>query len=558
MSVREDHRSVEWGKYAPVSLVIWIFFSLYAMWNVVGLLVFLVSTVVVYASLLRVADRYALSKQHVILVAIVIGSVLPLLAFVVDTTLYESLFVFDEIAIAGSVLPGIAGYFLVDSEDRRLSILLGSLVVLPLLYLLGLWFWITPPCTLCDILGVPIAKHVPFLFLILESDATAFLRIWGGLDLPIVRTISMTATGIGALVFLYVLSSMVGHILYTSQKGVEKVENLTIVLVTIASEEVRDALYESIEHNRELLSEYEFYVLIDEGADLQPELEEMDVDLAVVPDLFESNAIAKGRAMQYFVEHYVAEDRWYAFIDDDNLIQGREFLYEIPKQEADGRLVMNSILIPRRGGSTIAFAIDHMRTLFDFTFFRTCTGLLGRPYAGLHGELLCARGDVLKTVGFDKESIVEDFVFADELIQRDIPTWQSQTATSILSPHTLDDYFTQRARWFTGKLEWLPRCSPGTIFVTGLIQGVWLIGIFGGWIVAAIWFLFGPPLEIVYLTPAISATAIYTLVYSIGIARMGIRHLPKVLLAPIYATVEHAAPYVSVLKRPDKFKVIKK
>lgn len=526
--------------------------SLYALWNVTGFLVLVAGVLVVYVGLPRLVGRYPLSDRGALFVAVPLGAVPALVVLLVDA----QPFVHD--AVAGVVLSGPAGYVLLEAGRRRTLTFLGTLVVLPVLSLFVLWMWITPPCTSCAVLGIAVSDHLPFWSALVASDGAALVRAWDAMDLPVVRFLSVTATGIGTLVFVYVAASMVGHILYSSQKGVEKVEDLTVVLVTIASEDVRETLYEAIEHNRTLLSEYEFRVLIDEGAELQPELEDMDVDLVVVPDSFESDAVAKGRAMQYFVEQHVTEDRWYAFLDDDNLVQGREFLYEIPAQETDGRLVMNSILVPRPGGSTIAFAIDHMRTLFDFTFFRTCTGLLGRPYAGLHGELLCARGDVLTTVGFDRASIVEDFAFADELVRRGIRTWQSQTVTSILSPRTLDGYFTQRARWFTGKAAWLPRCSPGTMVVTGLIQGVWLLGIFGGWAVGALWFLFGTRVQLVYLAPAVFSSLAYASIYVIGVARLGVRHLPKALLVPIYATVEHVAPYVAMLKRPDEFEVIEK
>lgn len=410
------------------------------------------------------------------------------------------------------------------------------------------------------VLGVSLADAVsrPVL-LATSSDESVLLGAVAALPgIGPLATLSFVATAIGSLVFLYVLASMVGHIIYTAQRSVEKVDDLTLVLVTIASEDVRDALMEAIEHNRRLFEDCEFRVLIDEGADLQPALEAMDIDLVVVPDDYDPSAIAKGRALQYFVETHVVEDEWYAFLDDDNLVQGREFLYEIPRQEAAGNLVMNPVLLPRRGGSVIPYAIDHMRTLFDFTFFRTFTGVLGRPYAGLHGELLCARGDVLLDVGFDRPTIVEDFAFADELVRRGVGTWQSQTTTSILSPHSLDGYFTQRTRWFTGKLRWLSRCTPGTVAVTVLILGMWMVGIFGGWLVGGIWLLFGPPAQVVYLAPALLSTGLYSAIYVIGVARAGGRHLPKALLVPVYATIEHVAPYYALVKRADSFEVIKK
>jgi len=423
-----------------------------------------------------------------------------------------------------------------------------------------LWLWTTPPSLSALVFGVRFGDlgARPLVLAagadgVALTDALAFLH-----GITPFATLSLVATLVGTLVFLYVLASVVGHVRYTAQRGTERVEDLTFVLVTVATEDVRESLVSAIEHTQELFPEYDLTVLIDEGAPLRSELESMGGDLVVVPDEYDPEAVAKGRAMQYFVQTRVDEDEWYAFLDDDNLVQGREFLFEIPRQAAEGNLVMNPVLLPRRGGSVIPFAIDHMRTLFDLTFFRTFTGLLGRPYAGLHGELLCARGDVLGAVGFDRETIVEDFAFADELVRRGIGTWQSRTTTSILSPRSLDDYFTQRTRWFLGKARWLPRCSPGTLAVTGVIQAVWLLGIFGGWLAGGLWLVAGPPAQVVYLGPAIVSSGLYGTVYLVGVARAGGRHLPKALLLPVYATIEHLAPYYAMLRGTDSFEVVEK
>lgn len=537
------------------------------LWNVLVLPVFLVGTAATYLVLVAVHRRTWPVARRGRAGTIAIGLLLVVSALALVPPLVDGTLALGPGVGIGSVLAAVAGVTLYRRRParRRVDTTVG-LAGLAGLFTVGtglLWSWHTPPCLLCRVLPASWQPLVLGRSPLLTAGADGPALVAGAVStVTVVRAVapwlSILATGIGTLVFLYVLVSMVGDILYTANRGTERVEDLTFVLVTIASENVRDALMEAIEHNRELFDDYEFTVLIDEGAPLQRELEAMDLDLVVVPDAYDPEAIAKGRAMQYFVEHYVADDEWYAFLDDDNLIQGREFLYEIPYQEAQGRLVMNPVLVPRQGESVVTFAIDHMRTLFDCTFFRTFTGVLGRPVAGLHGELLCARGDVLRTVGFDRATIVEDFAFADELVRRGIRTWQSRTVASILSPHSLQDYYRQRARWFVGKLRWLPRSAPSTTLVTGSIQTVWLMGIFGGWLVGAIWLVFGPPAELTYLAPALLSSGFYGAIYTIGIARTGVRNLPAVLLIPVYATIEHTAPYVALLKQSDAFEVIKK
>jgi hypothetical protein len=532
------------------------------LWSLTIVPVVLIGVTVCYMGTTSGLDSSGNQKR--LTTILVVGGIMLLLAFgTILASGTETTAIWWEILL-GTILSVPVGYQLGrrDSERRWFEAGISFLGLTGLVGagLLLLWSWRTPPDISRSILGVSLTDIAPNSIL-LSSDSnvlsslealTAFQEIF-----PF-AVLSLVATAIGTLVFLYVLTSMVGHLLYTTQRGTERVEDLTFALITVASEKVRDTLMDAIEHNRELFEEYEFCVVIDEGADLQPELEAMDLDLIVVPDGYEPDAIAKGRAMQYFVETRVLEDEWYAFLDDDNLVQGREFLYEIPKQEAAGNLVMNPILVPRQGDAVLPFVIDHMRTLFDFTFFRTFTGWLGRPYAGLHGELLCARGDVLRNIGFDRPTIVEDFAFADELVKQEIGTWQSRTTTSILSPHSLDGYFTQRTRWLSGKLRWLPRCSPGTLLVTGLIICVWMLGIFGGWLVGGLWLVLGPVAQVVYLAPALVSSALYGAIYVIGVARAGRRHIPKVLLLPLYATIEHIAPYYALVKGDDSFEVIEK
>ena len=201
------------------------------------------------------------------------------------------------------------------------------------------------------------------------------------------------------------VAGLLGSATYRTETADEPAENVRLVITTIASEAVRDALFETIQHTLSNFEEYELYCVLDEGSDLQSELVAMDrIRTVVVPDEYEVEAKAKGRAMQYFV-------------DDDNRILDDRFLREIPHYEAEGYRAMNPVITPRPGRSLVTFMADHIRLVDDLAIYRLFTGVLGRPYLGFHGELLCARGDLLCEVGFDRETIVEDFGFALELAE---------------------------------------------------------------------------------------------------------------------------------------------
>lgn len=297
--------------------------------------------------------------------------------------------------------------------------------------------------------------------------------------------------------------------------------DVELVIVTIGSEKVEDTLLSNVEHHLDKFPNQNISVVTDEGAYAIDSLSDYDgVNLHIVPEAYEIEAKAKGRAIHWFIESVVVDSKWYAFIDDDNRLLDDRFLYEIPKQESEGKLVGNGILVPREGDSTLSFVIDHARTFWDFTLYRATTGTLKSPLAGLHGELLISRGDVLNEVGFNRCSIAEDFAFADELCKRNIDTWQSQTKVSILSPHSIRSLFDQRTRWLTGIGGWLPNCSYSVSSLMVAVMASWYFSVFMGWIIGLSFHVMNPSFpDFRVLVLNLSLLVILNLPYAIGVMR---------------------------------------
>lgn len=367
---------------------------------------------------------------------------------------------------------------------------------------------------------------------------------------------------VGTVLIAYFLLGLIAYVRYTPPTTGTKARNVRFVVTTIGSERVRSSLLECLAHHRAQFPDYELYCVTDEGAALEEELVAMDgITTMVVPESFTCEAVAKGRAIQYFIETVVTDDQeyWYAFLDDDNLVRDERFLYEIPAHDAQGYGAMNAVLTPRQGDSTITYIMDHIRLLDDLTVFRAFTGLFGRPYIGFHGELLTARGDVLVDVGFDRHSIVEDFAFAAELITHDIPTWQSQTHVSILSPHTLGDLFQQRARWFIGTWNLLWKMSPTTRLITGIRFTSWVCAIIAGPVGTALWVTSGGvsmPL-LVRLAPPL-AGIVYGGTYLYGTIQLDKWAVVFFLGIPLYAVFEALTPFYALLFADRTFTVIEK
>lgn len=360
------------------------------------------------------------------------------------------------------------------------------------------------------------------------------------------------------MVFGFVLSS-----LYTTEEADDPAENVRFVIVTVAGEQVRNALKETILHTARRFTTYDIYCVIDEGANLEDELVQMDeIQTVIVPESYDCAAKAKGRAIQYFTETVVEaeQDYWYAFIDDDNKILDDRFLYEIPYYESRGYRATNPVIKPRAGNSLITFMADHIRFVDDLAIYRFFTGVLGTPYLGFHGELLCVRGDVLTSIGFDRPTIVEDFAFALEVVRDEVPVWQSQTRVSILSPHDIPSFLKQRARWYWGIANYLSEAPLLSRIIVGSRIFIWSIAVTSSWLFIPIW-MFGYGIALpAWITGVLAlGTLVYIGTILIGVVRLGL--FPGVLLLlfiPLYATLEQLAPLYALWNRQTDFVVIDK
>lgn len=395
------------------------------------------------------------------------------------------------------------------------------------------------------------------------TEGVALLELEVGEFIPLVRFLFTTGSVVVFGFFLYMVAGSILSPTYSPKRSDEKAENFRLVLTTVAEPHIRDALMETIEYHLEHFSEYEFFVVVDEGAQLAGELRAKDgLKVVTVPEDYECKAEAKGRAINYFIESVVADtpEYWYGFFDDDNRILGDEFLYEIPYYEQRGYGVMNGITIPRLGRSKLSFVEDHMRLFEDLTFFRLFVGVWGKPYTGLHGELLTVRGDVLADITFNRKTIVEDFAFAIEVCREDVKTWQSATKVSILSPHSVLSWLKQRRRWYLGKVKYLPRTPPLTILVVGFRQTLLALSFTAAWVFAPLWPFFNPlSLPILIYVGVFVATVVHFVVCLYGAYRIaGVKSIYLGFLTPFYALMEQFVPIFSTLRSNPNFVVIEK
>lgn len=320
-------------------------------------------------------------------------------------------------------------------------------------------------------------------------------------------------------------------------------DKFEFVVVSKASKTVYNALCETLDHLVQEFSGYPVNLVIDEDAEMIDSIRgryEDKVNIVLVPVSYRRDLIGKGRAINYFIEYHVVGDKWYGFLDDDNLVLDDTFLYEIPRYDMEGYVAMNPILVPRKGRSNITFIMDWVRYFDDLTVFRFFTGVLGKPYAGFHGELLTVKGSVLKEIGYNHWSITEDFRFSQEIVKRGYRTWQSETKVSIKSPNSIRDLIRQRGRWFKGVLLDI-RYSPlkQKLFV-GLRLMLWMVGVLGSWALSPLWIYWG------VFYPAILGGLFYWYIYLFGIVKLGLfRYIATIPLFGVLETIS----FVSGLKQ---------
>lgn len=343
---------------------------------------------------------------------------------------------------------------------------------------------------------------------------------------------------------IFVLMGVIGQ-LYKPHHCGYRAANVEFIIVTIASNSVRECLIECVNYHRKMCKEVS--ILLDDGSDLLPELRKAKLNLIVVPKSYRPDLIGKGRAMNYAIETHVGNDGWVCWLDDDNLLLDDKFLYEIPYYGARGYVAMSPLITPRRGRSTMTYVMDWIRVFDCNTLYKFFTGLLRTPVLGLYGELLTVRWSTLKEIGYNNRTITEDFRFSSEIVKRHYKTWQSSTKVSIKSANSVRDLMKQRGRWFKGITTDVNFCPLRMRLFVSLRLVMWTLGIFGSWLFIAFWF----NAHFIYALPA---GLCYWGVYVYGSYKAGaIRYI---LLIPLFGIVECLSVFVGL--RQKRFVVINK
>lgn len=335
-----------------------------------------------------------------------------------------------------------------------------------------------------------------------------------------------------------------------------------MVITTIATSQVKDALFDTIEHTTRI-SNGTVYLLTEPWA--APEIiehaKEKGLTIIIVPKDF-ADGKAKGRAISYFAKNIAFSDRWYMFLDDDSYPMDNKFQYQVGEAEKRGRLMGNCILVGRKGRNLLTHLADNLRHADDLGIFRFSLQGTGTPLIGMHGEGLLIYGDVLRKYWNGLSSIVEDAEFACK-VNGKVKAFQSSTEVSILSPNSIIDFWKQRRRWYIGLWSIFNQFPP----LGRLLLLIRLIAWSVGWLGALNWLLIPYTLVVGFgfgITPVgiFTGLGFFLLVsyYLIG-ARRTKTILSSILLFPAYTTIETWMPLYTLytgFRKGTAFEVINK
>jgi cellulose synthase/poly-beta-1,6-N-acetylglucosamine synthase-like glycosyltransferase len=325
-----------------------------------------------------------------------------------------------------------------------------------------------------------------------------------------------------------------------------------IIITSKASESVRNVIFECIDKNCALLANYEMFLLIDDGCDLYNELIQYikkypNISIVLTPKSFKCIAIAKGRAMEYFIREKVNNGNWYVFIDDDNHILDTKFLNEITYYAIHGYVMGNGQLIARKGRSNICYVADSLRYFDDIMIFRFATGLLKDCITGCHGEMFICDGKTLKDIGFDRKSITEDFSFGCEVSRRNLKVWQSETLISVQSPHSIGDFIKQRNRWYVGMKEDIKTAGYKVKIFHGIRLRDWELSIIGSWTLFPLFLIFD---NIPVWLQLFDCIGLFYFLYVYTVGALSIKEKWLIFAMPLFSLMETYPPH---LKRKNKF-----
>jgi beta-1,4-mannosyltransferase len=211
--------------------------------------------------------------------------------------------------------------------------------------------------------------------------------------------------------------------------------------------------------------DYQIYVVTDDPNDLNS-LHHLDCKVLLVDENFRTNAIKKGRALQYAVEHRRKNEQnhleqWVFHMDDESFVTPQTVLSLLKAiREVPGLAFEGPIFYPLKFESAnILTALAE--SIRPFTCYDCVSQMKNQQYVKtsplhMHGSNLLVRSDVENSIGWNfGPTLAEDQMFGYQVYHKFGPTSIGWHGGILLEqpPLNMKDHFMQRRRWVLGSLQ---------------------------------------------------------------------------------------------------------
>lgn len=209
---------------------------------------------------------------------------------------------------------------------------------------------------------------------------------------------------------------------------------------------------------------YHISVVTDDPADTQT-LKNTNCETIVVPRNFTTDAIRKGRALQYAVEHRRSKEMntskfWIFHMDDESYVTPQTIL-ALLKAIRDRKSLASEgpIFYPLKFelANRVTAIAESIR---PFACYDCVSQMTNPPPVHMHGSNLLVRSDVEDTIGWKFGPILaEDQMFGYKLFEKYGAGSMGWHGGVLLEqpPLSVRDHFLQRRRWVLGTLQNIPK-----------------------------------------------------------------------------------------------------
>jgi cellulose synthase/poly-beta-1,6-N-acetylglucosamine synthase-like glycosyltransferase len=207
-------------------------------------------------------------------------------------------------------------------------------------------------------------------------------------------------------------------------------------------------------------SNYAISVVTDDPEDIHT-LKDVKCEVVVVEKDFRTNAIRKGRALQYAVEHRRRTGQntskyWIFHMDDESYVTHQTILAMLKSIEEGDQIAFEGPIFYPLKFETANRVTAIAESIRPFACYDCVSQMTNPPPLHMHGSNLLIRSDIEDTIEWKfGPTLAEDQMFGYKIYERYGPESMGWHGGMLLEqpPLNIRDHFFQRRRWVLGTLQ---------------------------------------------------------------------------------------------------------